>query len=375
MSIARLHVTVAAALALVLSAVAGQGRAAGTDCPLAHQPYSTSTPIIDLEINPATRAILAQSAYAPLATYFQKTDAPARGAVFSLRNNLPKTPEETAKLDALDTKLAAVPVTPADTLARCARYDEVPPQLPAVIKRPAILVFDKINGFRDDASVAAATAALKAMAARRGWTLVFSENGAVFNARDLKRFDAVVWNNVSGDALTLPQQAAFKAYIEQGGGFSGIHGSGGDPFYAWDWYVDHLIGAQFIGHPEAPQFQSGRVLVDDPSSAIVKAVAPGWTMTEEWYSFAQSPRSRNAHILLTLDEASYQPPQKLIMGDHPITWTQCVGDGRSFYTALGHRPETYVEPHALQVMENGIAWAAGQGQTTCRGDHEVPVKH
>jgi uncharacterized protein len=50
-----------------------------------------------------------------------------------------------------------------------------------------------------------------------------------FNAADLKRFDAVVWNNVSGDVLTIPQRSDFKAYIENGGGFAGFHGSAGDP--------------------------------------------------------------------------------------------------------------------------------------------------
>ena len=76
---------------------------------------------------------------------------------------------------------------------------------------------------------------------------MFSSNGAVFNDTDLKRFKAVVWNNVSGDVLTNTQRAALKAYVEGGGGFAAFHGSGGDPFYDWDWYVDTLIGARFIG--------------------------------------------------------------------------------------------------------------------------------
>lgn len=371
---ARFHIALVSTFALILSAAAGASQAEGTDCPLASSPYSTSTPIVDLMLNPATKAILVQSEFAAIANRFQKTDAPTFGAIVSLRGVLPKTPEEMAKLDDLDAKLRAVPVTPADEIARCARYDETPPALPAEVKRPAVLVFDKINGFRDDASVAAATAALKAMAARRGWTLAFSDNGAVFNAHDLKRFDVVVWNNVSGDVLTVPQREAFKTYIEHGGGYAGIHGSGGDPVYFWDWYVDRLVGAQFAGHPMAPQFQDAKVVVDDPKSEIVAAVAPGWDMTEEWYSFKSSPRTKGAHILLTLDEGSYKVPSNLVMGDHPIAWTSCIGDGRSFYTALGHRPETYVEPHAVQVIEAGIAWAIGHGETACRDDHEVSAK-
>ena len=48
--------------------------------------------------------------------------------------------------------------------------------------------------------------------------MFFTDNAAVFNAALLKRFDAIVWNNVSGDVLTIAQRRDFKAYIENGGG-------------------------------------------------------------------------------------------------------------------------------------------------------------
>jgi len=83
---------------------------------------------------------------------------------------------------------------------------------------------------------------------------------------------------------------------------------------------------------------------------------------------------RGAHILATLDESTYSPmagPSDLHMGDHPIAWNQCVGNGRSFYTAIGHRPESYTEVHSAKLLERGLAWAAGLGATRCRGGHEV----
>ncbi len=63
--------------------------------------------------------------------------------------------------------------------------------------RPAILVFGQIAGFRDALSVAV----------RHGWALVNSHNAAVFNAHDLGRFDAVVWNNVVTRETLLAAQA------------------------------------------------------------------------------------------------------------------------------------------------------------------------
>ena len=352
------------------------------DCPLARAPYSSQTPLIDLLVNPETKAIIDQQMgglLAKLPPMLTSTQLPSFAAIITPKELAGFIGEQRSEAQwaRLDAELRAVPVTSAATLARCARYDQVPPELPATIKRPSILVFDKITGFRDSPSVDAAAAALKSLAARRGWTVFFSNNGAIFNTRDLARFDAVVWNNISGDALTVPQQDAFKDYITKGGGFAGVHGSGGDPFYVWDWYADTLIGARFLGHPSTPQFQQGRVVVNK-ESAITRGLGDEWTMVEEWYSFKTNPRTSGARILVTLDENSYKPEargQDLRMGDHPLAWTRCIGNGRSFYSAIGHRPENYSESHSAQLLEAGIAWAAGLGETSCRNGLEEDRKH
>jgi uncharacterized protein len=54
------------------------------------------------------------------------------------------------------------------------------------------------------------------------------------------------------------------------------------------------------------------------------------------------------------------------MGDHPIAWTKCIGDGRSFYSAIGHRPETYSEPHNVRLLEHAIVWAADGADVSCK---------
>jgi type 1 glutamine amidotransferase len=183
------------------------------------------------------------------------------------------------------------------------------------------------------------------------------------NADDLARFDVVVWNNVSGDALTTPQRAAFRAYVERGGGFVGMHGSGGDPKWFWNWYVDTLIGARFIGHPGKPQLQTATVRLADKRSGIGTGVADHWPLLEEWYSFDRNPVDGGAVAVATIDEQDYKQigyrGENLSMGYHPIAWRKFVGDGRAFYTAIGHRPENYDEPQAAALLANGVAWAMG----------------
>ncbi len=258
-------------------------------------------------------------------------------------------------------------------------YDKVAPKLPA-LNQPAILIFSKTNGFRHGNQIAAANAALEKIAREKGWASYTTENAAVFNAAQLGQFKAVVWNSVSGDVLTTEQRAAFKAWIETGGGFVALHGAGGDPSYKWQWYVNNLIGAQFTGHTLSPQFQQGRLVIEDQTHPATKGLGAEWVREEEWYSFDKSPRAKGYHILVTLDEASYSPREKipflvdkdLRMGkDHPMVWTHCVGNGRVFYSALGHRAESYAEEKHLEMIAGAISWAAGLEGPGCDAEKEV----
>jgi type 1 glutamine amidotransferase len=245
----------------------------------------------------------------------------------------------------------------------------VPPKLAIPKGAPRILLFEKINGYKDTPSVNAAHAAFVDIAARKGWAIVTTENGAAFTPAILKKFDAVIWNNISGDVLTLTQRKAFQDYMQRGGGFIGVHGSAGDPVYFWDWYVDDLLGARFAGHPRAKQFQTGRVKIDNPAHPVATGLPTSWEMNEEWYSFKNNPRATGSNIIATLDETSYEPtmmaPRDLAMTDHPIAWTRCVGKGRMFYSAIGHRPELYAEPVYVRMLEQGMRWSAGPGKENC----------
>ncbi|MBV1688999.1 ThuA domain-containing protein [Novosphingobium sp. G106] len=259
-------------------------------------------------------------------------------------------------------------------------YETAAPKLPDSLGAKAILIFSKTNGFRDDDQINAANAALVAIARRQGWSSYTTENAAVFNPAQLARFQAVVWNSVSGDVLTNEQRSAFKSWLEHGGGFVGLHGAGGDPSYAWKWYVDDLIGAQFIGHTLSPHIQQARLVVEDQRHPATRGLDPVWTRSDEWYSFSASPRSKGYHILVTIDEASYKPvegllpflkPKDISMGkDHPLVWWHCIGRGRALYSALGHTALSYSEPKHRQLIEGAISWAAGFEGIGCKAPIE-----
>ena len=349
-----------------------------TDCPLRDTPFSTSLPVIDLMLSPAAKAVLDKH-MAGLSTQLPPrmfgTTPPSFAAIITLKELGGMTgkgeAEMAPKLEAIDADLAKLPVTPADHVARCARYDNDRPALSLPAGRPRLLLFEKINGFKDTPSIEAAHAAFLDLARTNGWAIVSTDKGGAITSATLRRFDAVIWNNISGDVLTLSQRAALKGWLEHGGAFLAVHGSAGDPVYWWDWYVDGLIGARFSGHPFPRQFQAARVVLDDPASPIAAGLPSEWTLTEEWYSFRNNPRASGAHVIATLDESTYVPEfvggKSLRMGaDHPIAWTRCVGRGRMFYSAIGHRPEMYAEPVYRRMLTNAVGWATGAGKDECR---------
>lgn len=336
-----------------------------TDCPNRDAPFSASSPVIDLMLSPAASAVMAKAMPPRTASLLPPsiagTTTPSFMAILTLREASRFTGMDLAKLPEVDAELRALPVTEADKVARCVRYDNDVPTFKLPKGKPRLLLFEKINGFKDTPSVNAANAAFRAMAERKGWAIVSTEKGGAFNAKTLKQFDAVIWNNISGDVLTLRQRKAFQDYLKNGGGFLAVHGSAGDPVYFWDWYPDNLIGARFIGHPMAPQFQEARVVVN-AAHPLAKVLPGEWRMTDEWYSFGTNPRAVGANVLLSLDERTYKPDgmgQNLRMGDdHPIAWTNCIGKGRMFYSAIGHMPETYSQPQHVALLEAAVAWAA-----------------
>ncbi|OYV85807.1 MAG: hypothetical protein B7Z73_12855 [Planctomycetia bacterium 21-64-5] len=78
--------------------------------------------------------------------------------------------------------------------------------------------------------------------------------------------------------------------------------------------------------------------------------------TEEWYSLKNF--ADNLHVLLVLDtqgmhDKDYERPP------FPSTWARKHGEGRVFYTSMGHREDVWTNPDFQKVLLGGLAWAFG----------------
>jgi cytochrome c len=214
-----------------------------------------------------------------------------------------------------------------------------------------LLVFAHTVEFRHE-SIAAGVGALQGLADQRGWSLLASEDPTLFAEESLAGFDVVVFLSTTGDVLDGEQQTAFEQFIRSGKGFVGVHAAS-DTEYDWPWYGE-LVGAYFLAHPPV---QVASVSVEEALHPATVGLPSPWVRTDEWYGFQTNPRAE-VQVLLSLDEASFDPGEGSMGGDHPIAWCHEYDGGRSFYTALGHTIESYSEPEFLQHLAGGIEWAA-----------------
>ena len=216
------------------------------------------------------------------------------------------------------------------------------------------LVFSRTLMFRH-ASITNGIAAIRRLGTENEFTVEATEDPSVFTHAKLAGYKVVIFLSTSGDILNDEQQDAFSKYIESGGGLAAVHAAvAGDVATegGWPWYGEALC-AHFTNHSAIVQ---ATVQIEDRQDPSTAPLPERWVRTDEWYNFIRSPRGQ-ARVQDSLDEKSYQGGT---MGkDHPVAWSRKLGNGRVWYTALGHTEESFTEPLFLKHLLGGIQLAAG----------------
>src|SRR6478735_4093614 len=164
-------------------------------------------------------------------------------------------------------------------------------------------------------------------------------------------------NPASPRTLDDAELAAFKGYIHQGGGFVGLHAAT-DEMHAVPWFSELTGGsARFRNHPAQ---QQATMVVESPNHPSTTMLPKEWSRFDEWYNFTSNPRE-DVHVLITLDESTYNPGNGAMGADHPIAWCHNFEGGRSWYEGAGHVDSSYTDPLFLDHLLGGIEWTAGVG--------------
>ena len=171
---------------------------------------------------------------------------------------------------------------------------------------------------------------------------------------NLKKFDAVFFYTTG---ILLPDgdpREALMDFVKQGKGFVGIH-SATDTFHggkdAFNGYVQ-MINGSFNGHPWNAGLTSAFVKLDT-EHPVAKMFPAEFNWKDEIYQYNNyDPAAVRVIYALDMSKSSLKMPYLV-----PVCWVREVGQGRLFYTNLGHNDATWTNDQFQEHLIAGFRWA------------------
>ena len=227
-----------------------------------------------------------------------------------------------------------------------------------VPKQKKVLVYTRNGkGYVHD-NIASSVAALQKMGRENGFLVDATDDNNFIIDSTLSQYDAVVFSNSNNEAFTATyQRDAFQKFIENGGGYVGLHVASGSE-RTWPYYWQ-TVGGKFNSHPKLQKFT---LHVADPNHPSTKGMPSDFEWEDECYF--HDFMNPSMHTLLTVDPTKLVDPDRIAKGrtgemfGHamPLAWTIETGKSRRFYTSLGHKKEDYANPVLYNHILGGILW-------------------
>ena len=170
----------------------------------------------------------------------------------------------------------------------------------------------------------------------------------------LKSLDLIVPIWTMGK-ITSEQQNPILEAVKSGVGIGGCHGGMCDSFReATEWQF--MTGGQWVAHPGNAGV-TYTVHITEPDHFITSGTNDFQVRSEQYYMHTDpankvlattefpTPGADGAHVTNGVVQM-------------PVVWTKMWGQGRVFYSSLGHVAATVREPDPLRLFTRGLLWAA-----------------
>jgi type 1 glutamine amidotransferase len=138
--------------------------------------------------------------------------------------------------------------------------------------------------------------------------------------------------------------------VENGVGLGGFHGGMCDAFREAVAY-QFMCGGQWVAHPgNIIDYRVNITKRDDP---IMQGVEDFDYRSEQYYMHVDPS---NEVLATTTFSGEYAPWIKGVT--MPVVWKRKHGEGRVFYSSLGHVSAEFNVPEMRTIIERGMLWAA-----------------
>jgi len=205
---------------------------------------------------------------------------------------------------------------------------------------------------------------MNSLASENGWDMDYSTNNADIENGKIKNYDVLFIVNhcaMSKDNCDNTRAQALLDWVKNGGGLVGCH------------FATFLCRGKDVGNEIwGTTYPSGGGLfgtnddvvdVREANHPSTKDLPSNFKIKSEWYKWRDDPAKRGCTILLTVRDkkpGGYEFPDD----HHPVSWCRDLGQGRSWYTSLGHYSTEYQNANFKKHIKGGIEWAANSGPAT-----------
>ncbi|MDH3205057.1 MAG: ThuA domain-containing protein [Gemmatimonadota bacterium] len=214
---------------------------------------------------------------------------------------------------------------------------------------------------------------------------------SVVTAQYLAGFDGIMMMTNGNLPMDQAQRRALTDFVRNGGGFIGVHNA------ALTFY-DYPEFGEMLGGYFRRAIQQNHVFVlrvEDQDHPATRMLGSSWPIVDELYHYGTAPWSPDrpeenidvlfdnripmgfsrdrVRVLMSIDTRATDIEGLVDVeagGDYPQSWVRRYGQGRSFYTSLGHRDDIWTNDSVFRAhVVGGIRWALGleEGDATPRG--------
>ena len=183
-----------------------------------------------------------------------------------------------------------------------------------------------------------------------GYEVTVSDDLDTYKDQDLMLAQDLIVPTWTMGAIAGDQEKGLLDAIAAGVGVAGWHGCMGDSFRNNTNY-QFMVGGQWVAHPDNITDYTVNIIADDP----IVAGLDDFAMHSEQYYMHTDPG--NEVLATTTFEGRESAPwiNGTVM---PVVWKRQWGEGRVFYSSLGHVAKDFDVPEAREIQRRGMLWAS-----------------
>lgn len=183
-----------------------------------------------------------------------------------------------------------------------------------------------------------------------GFEVIISDTLDTYKDADLMASLSLVVPVWTMGQIEREQEQGLLNAVKSGVGLAGWHGGMGDSFRNNTEY-QFMVGGQWVAHPDGIIDYEVNIISDDPLVAGIDA----FKMHSEQYYLHVDPGNE---VLATTTFRSRTSAPWINGTTIPVVWKRMWGEGKVFYSSLGHVASDFDVPEAREIQRRGLIWAA-----------------